>query len=161
MSATRSSDAAAALWDFCVAVYDRPGVAETCLRLQDAHGTDIPLLLAALWSAVDGPGVLGADDLAALDRCVAPWRENVVQPLRRTRRWMKASGQADDPVRAQVKRAELAAERRELEAIADWLSNRRGSGGDAQAAVTAFLHWAGCADADLQALTAAVQDRSR
>lgn len=162
MSATKSSDAAVeALWAFCVAVYDRPGVEEACLKLQDAYGTDVPLLLAALWSAVEGPGVLGADDLAALDRCVAPWRENVVQPLRRSRRWMKATGHADDPVRGLVKRTELEAERRELELIAAWLSAWRGKVGDAQAAVTTFQRWAGCAEADLQGLTAAVQDRSR
>lgn len=162
MSATRPGEAAGALWDFCVAVYGRPGVADACLELQDEHGADVPLLLAALWSAGEGSGLLTGDDLTALDRVVAPWRDNVIRPLRQARRWMKAAGHADDPLRERLKAAELAAERRELEMIAAWLADGPArSGGDAAAALQRYLAWLGSGSVAPALLAAADQRRSR
>ena len=39
------------LWDWAVAAYGRPGVAPACLDLQDRFEQNVPLLLAAAWSA--------------------------------------------------------------------------------------------------------------
>lgn len=100
------------LWDFCVDFYRRPGVEAACLTLQDACGADIPLLLAALWSARHGPGALNAAAIAELDRLAAPWRDNVVRPLRQVRRWMKPAARdaAAQALRERIKADELAAE---------------------------------------------------
>jgi len=139
----------AALWRFCLRVYAAPGAADACLALQDEAGVDIPLLLAALWSAVEGPGVLDAAALTALDAVVADWRDNVVRPLRRIRRWMKASGHAAHPLRERVKADELAAERHELAMIAGWLAgrpSRDARNDDPDTALPAFLTWTGIAD---------------
>src|SRR5690606_3017000 len=116
-----SPDQAGDLWTFATRAYAEPGVAEACLRLQDEAGADVCLLFAALWSAACGPGLLGPEDLDALDDLVAPWREQVVRPLRQARRWMKAAGHDPDPLRDRIKAAELAAEERELATMARWL----------------------------------------
>lgn len=135
-----------ALWRFCVRVYGAPGAAEACLALQDEAGADIPLLLAALWSATEGPGPLDAASLTALDAAVAEWRDNVVRPLRRVRRWMKGAGHAGHPLRERVKAGELSAERHELAVIAGWLDARYADGAapdGAGAALDAHLAWLG------------------
>lgn len=132
-----------ALWRFCLRVYAAPGVADACQALQDETGADIPLLLAALWSAVEGPGVLDADALTAMDAAVSDWRDNVIRPLRRTRRWMKTAGYEAHPLRERVKADELAAERHELAALAGWLAAHLNVVGsrDEEAALRAFLAW--------------------
>jgi uncharacterized protein (TIGR02444 family) len=151
------------LWTFCSSVYAEPGVAEACLRLQDEHGADICLLLAALWSAADGPGLLGAEDFAALDELVAPFRDNVVRPLRQVRRWMKAAGYHPDPLRERIKAEELAAEQREIALIAYWLTRKapRRPAADAERALTGFLAWLGAEAGGLEPLIAAAYACSR
>lgn len=104
------------LWDFCVGIYRQPGVEAACLTLQDECGADIPLLLAVLWSARYGPSALDAATIAELDRLVAPWRDNVVRPLRQVRRWIKpvSMDAAAQALRMRIKADELAAERAQL-----------------------------------------------
>jgi uncharacterized protein (TIGR02444 family) len=41
-----------ALWDEVVAAYERPGIPEACLTLQDEHGQNTSLLL---WAAIVRP----------------------------------------------------------------------------------------------------------
>jgi uncharacterized protein (TIGR02444 family) len=96
-------------WDWAVAVYERPGVAETCLRLQDAHGQCVPLLLWAAWSGETSNAV--ASEAVAQAR---NWLE-IIEPLRTVRRRLKAPVSRDDdsarlPLRERVKATELAAE---------------------------------------------------
>jgi len=109
-------------WEFSLEVYARPGVAPACLRLQDRDGLDVNLVLFAIWAG-GAKGSLGA---AALSRAVALsaiWRKDVVGPLRRARRALKAP---DVPVevagaatlRTRVKSAELAAEKLQQHMIA-------------------------------------------
>ncbi|MGF1627620.1 MAG: TIGR02444 family protein [Alphaproteobacteria bacterium] len=146
----------AALWEFCTDIYAEPGVAAACLALQDEAGADVTLLLAALWSAVEGPGLLQGAELDALDRAVAPWRDNVVQPLRQVRRWTKAALHHHDPMRDELKALELCAERRALAKIAAWLERAPplpAAGPDE--AMAAFARWLGCDVAALEPLTAA------
>jgi uncharacterized protein (TIGR02444 family) len=96
-------------WDWAIAVYERPGVAEVCLRLQDAHGQCVPLLLWAAWSGETQTSV--AADAAAEARS---WLE-VIEPLRMLRRRLKVPVSRDDesvrlPLRERVKATELMAE---------------------------------------------------
>ncbi|MBZ8134356.1 TIGR02444 family protein [Afifella sp. IM 167] len=76
-------------WDFSLALYGRPGVAEACLKLQERHGLDVNIVLFCLWSAADGRAPLGAREFAAILERAGEWHENVVRPLRGTRRRMK------------------------------------------------------------------------
>lgn len=95
-------------WDFSLAVYRRPGVPAACLDLQDRRGADVNVLLFAAWAgAACGVRLTGAE-LARLDAAVAPWREEVVRPLRAVRR--RAKGE-DDGLYARLKAVELEAER--------------------------------------------------
>lgn len=81
-------------WNFSLAAYER--ARENCLRLQDGFGLDINVLLFCCWS--------GARSIAlskpAFERIIlatSAWRDNVVRPLRATRRWLKT---ADGPTGA-------------------------------------------------------------
>lgn len=104
------------LWPFSLAVYAAPGVAAACLAAQDGHGADVNLLLWAAWLGAHGH-VVTSVELAAARDATAPWRVEIVQPLRAIRRRLK-SGPPPAPddvaarhLREQVKATEQAAER--------------------------------------------------
>jgi uncharacterized protein (TIGR02444 family) len=110
-------------WRFSLAFYRVPDVAEACIRLQDEAGVDVNLLLFLLWHA----GLerrLSPDDVAAIEARIAPWRDQVVVPLRAIRRAIKTppavieSGTAE-AYRTKVKGLELEAERLQQEALYD------------------------------------------
>ena len=108
-------------WRFSLAFYARPPVAAACLELQDHAGIDVNLLLYLLFLATRGRQV-SRDDVARIDAGIAPWREQVVLPLRSVRRQLKpgippCDKTASDLLRSAVKRAELDAERIEQETI--------------------------------------------
>lgn len=108
-----------ALWNFAVACYERSGVARLCLALQDEHGADVCLLLAALW--LESRGVAPAPArVAALRDLAEPWQRTVIAPLRQLRRAWKALA-AGDPALAELRgrlaELELQAEHRLLERI--------------------------------------------
>ncbi|AWJ90277.1 TIGR02444 family protein [Azospirillum baldaniorum] len=96
------------LWDFSLAVYGRPGVPAACLDLQDRLGQDVNLLLFTAWAGMACNADLPAEELARIDSAVAPWRDEVVRPLRAVRR--RAKGE-DDALYKRLKAAELEAER--------------------------------------------------
>jgi len=115
-------------WAFAVDLYQRPGVSEACLLLQDRLGVDVSLLLFALYVAAKRGRMLATADLEELERAVAPWREEVVKPLRALRRRLK-SGPAPAPspaaerLRERIKAAELHAEQIELAVLAQRLDS--------------------------------------
>lgn len=111
MSATsfNPDSAAGAFWRFSLDLYARPGVAVACLELQDRHGLDVNLVLFAAWVGVSGRGRLSVADLAAAEAAIAPWRRDVIVPLRDLRRRLK--GEPDTASLYQsAKAAELDAE---------------------------------------------------
>jgi uncharacterized protein (TIGR02444 family) len=73
-------------WKFSLDVYDR--AKEAALGLQDRHGLDVNLLLFCCWRASEGYSLSQRDARAIVD-ATRPWRENVVEPLRSARRWLK------------------------------------------------------------------------
>lgn len=111
-----------ALWPWALALYERPGVSDALLELQDEAGLDVCELLWGLW-------LLAHDraPVADLDSMLAPvrqWQQHYTQPLRQLRRDLKAQA-ADRPeleqMRTHIKKAELQSERetlRQLEALA-------------------------------------------
>jgi uncharacterized protein (TIGR02444 family) len=109
-------------WAFSLRLYQRPGVAESCLELQDQQGADVNMVLFALWAASLGH-CLDATTIAAADHVARPWRETVTQPLRAIRRAMKTRVDGFDAagveaLRKQVLAAELEAERLQQNAMA-------------------------------------------
>lgn len=101
-------------WDFSLAFYERPTVAQACLDLQDDHGQDVNLVLFCFWAAGHGK-TLQAAELEELWQVISPWQEHVVRPLRQVRRWMKRPEvlqRADcASLRETLKQQELEAER--------------------------------------------------
>lgn len=125
-----------AFWDFSLRAYRRPGVAEACLRLQDAYGADVNLLLYFCWLASRKACPLEAAEVEAVVRETADWRDGVVRPLRAVRRRMKQAFQAvpptlSEPLRREIKRVELESERLQQAVLF-----RRGAG-EPEAAVAA------------------------
>ncbi|HUN53350.1 MAG TPA: TIGR02444 family protein [Candidatus Sulfotelmatobacter sp.] len=143
---------AAAFWRFSLVLYDRPGVAEAAIRLQDRHGLDVNLLLLCCFVGAAGQGALTRAELAQAERAVRGWRKGVVQPLRALRRALKlpplaAGDTADGALRRQLLEAELFAEARAQAMLAAWLAGRkRGVSGKVAAAVALSLErYAACA----------------
>lgn len=121
MTVTETPPPSSPLWRFSLRFYRNPAVAEACIRLQDEAGVDVNLLFYLLWLATSGR-TLDRNEVAAIERRIAPWREQVVAPLRAIRRAIKTPPPAIDPAtaetyRVKVKGLELEAERLQQEAL--------------------------------------------
>lgn len=88
MSDVLNAAAPGEFWDFTLKVYRREAVAPACLSLQDRSGLDVNFLLLCVYAGSRSVA-LSNDDFARIDRAVAAWRHNVIQPLRAVRRWLK------------------------------------------------------------------------
>mgnify|MGYP000279383431 FL=1 len=109
------ADEPARLWRFAEEVYARPGVEAACLKLQARYGLSISLLMAAIWSGLEGRGRLGVSSAEAAVRRGQEWDREVIDPLRALRRHLKLHpprGVAEDSheLRKQLIAAELRAE---------------------------------------------------
>ena len=78
------STASGDLWEFSLKLYAEPGVAASCLSLQDQHGFDVNLVLFCIWYGCRH-GELTEDLLETALETSDSWRETVVQPLRHLR----------------------------------------------------------------------------
>jgi uncharacterized protein (TIGR02444 family) len=105
------ADPAEKFWQFSLAFYARPGVAEALLALQDEAGLDVNLILFGCWLGLSGRG---RADRALIDRArtaAEPVRAQVIVPLRRLRRALAPAGEADlERLRERIKAIELEAE---------------------------------------------------
>ena len=102
----------AALWRFSLAFYERPGVADALIALQDRDGFDVNLILFSLWFGISGRGTLGGDTLAASERVAATLRSEIVEPLRSLRRKLRHHPDRDvQRLREGVKALEFAGEK--------------------------------------------------
>lgn len=115
-SATNSKESR--FWNFSIALYNKPQVAELCLELQDQYGANINLLLWCLW--LEHQSIeLSLQRLTAALVAIQKWDADYVQTLRLLRRKMKVEFAQDMNavlhVREQIKLAELLAEKCEQE----------------------------------------------
>lgn len=97
--------------DYSLALYAEPEVENCCLKLQDRLGADVNMLLLCCWLAARGRDSLGEDVIRGILARTAPWRDQVVLPLRAVRRRLK--GQPGAPfagVTAALYKSVLAAE---------------------------------------------------
>jgi uncharacterized protein (TIGR02444 family) len=76
------------LWEFTLSIYRRDGVSQACIGLQDRLGLDVNFLLLAVYAGTRG-FPLEIRQWEQLETLAKPWRENVIHPLRRVRRWLK------------------------------------------------------------------------
>ncbi|MDH3597958.1 MAG: TIGR02444 family protein [Rhodospirillales bacterium] len=132
-------------WDYSLAVYARPAVAEACLALQDRRGLDVNLLLFCCWAGDRGQG-LATDDIAGLVDAVGAWHEQVVVALRGARRWLKtqdtAPSEPAETLRRAIKAEELEAERLEQLILAGMVPVVEGQGDPALAAANLGAYFA-------------------
>lgn len=103
------------LWDWTLKTYERPGVPEACLALQDRYLINTSYLLWVAWAAPD-KGALRAGLAMSVS-----W-DQILWPLRNARRDLKApqpgiDDQARLALREDVKAAELRAERLLMESL--------------------------------------------
>jgi uncharacterized protein (TIGR02444 family) len=105
------------VWAFTVAMYGRDGVAKLCLDLQDRCGLDVNMLLFMFYLGQKG---LAPHSVNALEEAVRDWRDNVIIPLRQTRRFLRDEPRkAAQDLRQKVKADELQAERIEQHILCD------------------------------------------
>ena len=133
-------------WDWALAAYDRPGVPEACLTLQDEHGFNTALLLWAVWANPD------RETLANGVQTTVLWDETVLWPLRNVRRALKGHRPpfADGPregLREDVKAAELRAERTLMETL-EGFSGPAATPDPTGAQTRAAMTWRGQAPAE-------------
>ena len=108
-----------AFWRFSLAFYERPGVADALIALQDRDGFDVNLVLFALWLGISGRGALDGDALAAAERVAGTLRSEIVEPLRRLRRKLRHHPDGDvQRLREGVKVLEIAGEKLVQERLA-------------------------------------------
>lgn len=115
------------LWDWTLEAYARPGVAETCMALQDEYGQNTSFLLWAVWAEGPAPGAL--TEAARLGKA---WDAQTLKPLREVRRTLKAAlppidDGAREALRDDVKSAELRAERVLMETFESLTDGRGGT----------------------------------
>jgi uncharacterized protein (TIGR02444 family) len=100
------------LWEFASTRYERAGVAELCLALQDELDADINMLLAGAWLGANGCR-WRSTDIADIVAACAQWRSRCLLPLRRIRRDLKELPGAEGWYQ-RLKSLELEAERQQL-----------------------------------------------
>lgn len=106
------------LWEFSLKLYSEPGVAASCLSLQNQHGFDVNLVLFCIWYGFRH-GELTEDLLETALETSDSWRETVVQPLRHLRTRLKrglmesaySSSSEISALKERIENAELDAER--------------------------------------------------
>jgi uncharacterized protein (TIGR02444 family) len=129
------------IWEWALSAYARPGVADACLRLQDAHGQNTSFLLWAVWAETKDPALLA--HAAAVTKA---WDETALTPLRAVRRALKATqppvaDEAREGLREDVKAAELRAERVLMETLASLSADARGGASALEALEAASAAW--------------------
>ncbi len=102
-------------WEFSLALYSRPGVAEYCLRRQDDAGANVNLLLFCCWTGRRGV-MLDAKALDAAATAIEDWQVRVLRPLRARRRTAGIAPAEKQRLLAE----ELTAERREQALLVQW-----------------------------------------
>jgi uncharacterized protein (TIGR02444 family) len=112
------------LWEFALAYYAQPQIADTCVQLQDHYGVNVCLLIALRWADERGME-LAPDAIFELEAACQPWLQSVVAPLRQVRRELKspfaekALLSAQGEVRQLIKEAELLSEKALLEMLSE------------------------------------------
>ena len=114
-------------WRFCLALYDQPGVAQECLRLQDEIGLNVSFLLFFVWLGMRRGAPPTDGEIAEAKALASSWHRSVVEPLRSVRREIKVSPHAGRPAvarfRSSVQRVEIEAERVMVALLADWATS--------------------------------------
>lgn len=124
-----ASELAADSWAFALDIYARPGVADSCLSLQNEAGVDVMMLLSIAFAPVKLRILPTLAEVRELDEACRPWREQIVWPLRAIRSGLKsgplpAPSSETEQFRSKIKTVELAAEWLQNQLLAERLPQR-------------------------------------
>lgn len=75
-------------WQFSLTVYQSTPVKEQCLRLQNSTGVNVNLLLLCCWLAYSRQAITQLELKTAIDS-INDWQQQVTQPLRQIRQYLK------------------------------------------------------------------------
>ena len=131
-------------WQYSLALYQRPGVADFCLNLQDGlhpsadrsaispqapsadpgnEHANVNVLLFCCWAGRQGVK-LTQSNMRSLEASIATWHQDQVLPLRAARRALGSNEGTKKSIEEQNKREllarELEAERKEQDLLFDW-----------------------------------------
>ncbi len=125
--ASGPSELSAELWSFALSFYEREGVSQACLLLQERIDADVDIILFAVFVLVERGISLEGEELRAVDGFVEGWRAEIVRPLRHIRNRLKsgprpAPSEITGKLRERIKAIEIEAERVELDMLATWLA---------------------------------------
>jgi uncharacterized protein (TIGR02444 family) len=131
-------------WAFLTDFYGREGVSQACLVLQDEAGLDVVEMLMLIYADLALGKSLSSGEIAALRAAMSSWRQDVVLPLRALRRTLKPprediTDHAKEQLRTQIKKAELMAERLQVDFAAKWLEHATGGGPALVATLSALI----------------------
>lgn len=98
-------------WKFSLRFYRQVEIEQTCLALQDKAGADVNLVLLCLYVAQLGYRIT-EQGIVILDQRIAPWRNEVIRPLRQARHAARSLKEEDPALYQDIQSAELAAEKR-------------------------------------------------
>ncbi|MEC7535754.1 MAG: TIGR02444 family protein [Pseudomonadota bacterium] len=126
-------DAGEAFWKFSLKLYDRPGISDLLIGLQDEQSVDVNLVLFLCWCGATGRIPFDEGQLSAAQDSIAVWQADVTAPLRQIRRRIKGGVsnlalEATDHFREDIKRLELASERIVQFVLAEIAPPVRGAG---------------------------------
>lgn len=110
----------------------RDGMKDVCLALQDQHGLNVNILLAAVWAAENGYAVTPGRRVE-LEASIRDLDAATVQPIRALRRTIQTDPRVDADLRLELKklllepeiRAEQAVEAKLFETMAKWQGGQR------------------------------------
>ncbi|MBL4567962.1 MAG: TIGR02444 family protein, partial [Porticoccus sp.] len=121
-------------WDYSLAHYTRPEVAQCCLTYQNQYGANVNLMLFCCWLGSSRVR-LERQELAEVQVLIKPWDSQAIQPLRMVRRFMSSSPLSSDVMMSQLQQVELMAEQVIQDDLFDWvlrkgitINNDMGSG---------------------------------
>ena len=97
-------------WKFSLRFWGLPGAETACLYLQDNMKADVNIVLFCIYAAKNGY-IVTHQGLQHIIQETAPWRENVVLPLREVRHHMRTIKDEDPELYKNIQAAELGAEK--------------------------------------------------
>lgn len=123
-------------WEYSLAVYSKPGVAQNCLKLQDNHGLNVNLLLLCHWLVTQEYPV-SDEVLSALSDAVAV-TERTLSKHRANRKAAKGSPQYEA-----LKEQELTLEREQQAALVDALRKSNNLSASSVMTLKRVIMWLG------------------
>lgn len=122
------------MWRYGIALWKLPGVRDTCLAWQMRFGFDVSFLVFLSWIWCVRQEAIEGDQVQRANAEISEWRETVIEPARKARKYVKAENSETQPELTNVfellRAVELRSELREqVMLLRWWRSEKRVVGG--------------------------------